>query len=117
MYNKRKLGAEQEEAAVKYLEQAGYRIIERNFYTRAGEIDIIGYDEGYLVFIEVKFRSNAAFGFPGEAIDNRKRNSIIKTAEYYIYKNQLSMEQPIRFDAVLILGGSIHLVKNAFQAG
>ena len=55
--NKRTVGKEYEERACRYLEDRGFRTAERNFRCRQGEIDIIGYHEGYLVFVEVKYRA------------------------------------------------------------
>ena len=54
--NTRKTGAEKEEIAARYLQEMGFHIIARNYRCRSGEIDIIGYDKEYLVFVEVKYR-------------------------------------------------------------
>ena len=115
-YNKRKLGSEQEERAVTFLKENGYRILGRNFYCGYGEIDIICKDGDYIVFVEVKFRSSARMGMPAASISARKRAKIIASAKYYLYKNQLSEEIPIRFDVVEILGTKIRVIKGAFEA-
>ena len=60
--NKRKVGNKGEDEAVQYLEEQGLHILERNFRTREGEIDIVAEDGGVLVFFEVKFRSSAGTG-------------------------------------------------------
>ncbi len=115
IYNRRKLGEEQESLAVSYLEANGYEIIQRNFYCKAGEIDIIAKQEEYLVFIEIRFRSSVANGYPEESVTKRKQNRIIQSARYYMYKMRLSEDTPVRFDVVAILGTRFRLIKNAFE--
>lgn len=90
-----------EEAAVKALKKNGYRIIERNFRTKQGEIDIIAKDGEYISFVEVRLRKNDSFGSPAESITEGKRSRIIKAAQAYILKKRL-YDTPMRFDAVLI---------------
>ena len=96
--NSGKLG---EDLACKYLENNGYKIIERNFEARQGEIDIIALDKEELVFIEVKTRSNISYGKPAEAVDNKKQKHLIKTVEYYLYERHLENEV-VRIDVVEI---------------
>lgn len=67
------LGIEGENAAAKFLEKKGYRIISRNYKTHIGEIDIIAQDGNTIVFVEVKTRGNESFGKPFEAVNKRKR--------------------------------------------
>lgn len=109
------MGAKAEEIAANFLNKQGYCIIQLNFYSRVGEIDIIARENGYLVFIEVKYRVNLNMGAPEEAITLRKRNHMIKTARYYLFKNKYSQETPCRFDVVSILGEDIKITKNAFE--
>lgn len=73
-------GSEGESFAADYLIKNGYRILERNFRTPLGEIDIIARDGETLVFIEVKARSNARFGPPQLAVDHRKQVKISRVA-------------------------------------
>lgn len=114
MQNKRSVGANYEKIAGEYLEKQGYEIIEYNFYSHAGELDIIAKHEGYLVFIEVKYRDNDRKGHPLEAISLQKQKSISKCALYYIHKKGL-MDIPVRFDVVGILGNEIQVLQNAFD--
>ncbi|MBU5334204.1 YraN family protein [Anaerocolumna aminovalerica] len=116
MYNKRSIGREFEQKAVEYLILQGYKIIITNFQCRTGEIDIIAEQDNYLIFIEVKYRTNSAKGMPHEAVDIRKIKKISKTARYYMFTNNISMETPCRFDVVLILNQEISLIQDAFQA-
>ncbi|WP_415982369.1 YraN family protein [Anaerostipes caccae] len=113
MKNHRKTGMEKEETACRFLLTQGYEVIERNFYSRYGEIDIIARDGQYLVFAEVKYRRSTAFGYPGEAVDRRKQQKIHKTAEYYLFCRGM-FERPALFDVVEIIGKKIRVIKNAF---
>lgn len=117
------IGNTGEEAAVKALKKQGYKIIERNYRTKTGEIDIIAKDGEYTVFVEVRLRKSNAFGSPADTIDKRKQEKIIRTAQYYAVKNGI-YDTPMRFDAVLInadtdgeklVNAKIELIKDAFQ--
>lgn len=114
MQNKRNIGNEYERIAGKYLEKHGYQIIEYNFYSRHGEIDIIAKHEGYLVFVEVKYRRDDGAGSPLDAITVQKQRTISKCAMYYMKKNYLN-DVPVRFDVVGIVGDEVTLIKNAFD--
>lgn len=114
-YNKRQKGVQKETLAIEYLISKGYQIKDRNFYSKSGEIDIIANHGDYLVFLEVKYRANSSMGLPHDAIDYKKMKRISKTAFYYMYKHNISMDIPIRFDVVLILNEEISLIQNAFD--
>ncbi len=112
--NKRSLGSEKEQIAEKYLRERGYRILERNFRCRQGEIDLIGRDGKYLVFIEVKYRADGRAGAPEEAVNRAKQRTILQVARYYLYRNRFPEYTPCRFDVVGIIGDEIRLTKDAF---
>lgn len=112
--NKRKLGSDYEEIAIEYLESIGYKVIEKNFRCKIGEIDIIAKDGDYICFIEVKYRKNTNFGFPDEAISKNKRHTIFKVAKFFLNFHRYPEHTSARFDTVLILGSEIKLIKNAF---
>lgn len=114
MKNKRKIGFEYEKIAGEYLEKQGYEILEYNFYSRSGEIDIIAKHEGYLVFVEVKYRENDSKGDPLEAISIQKQRTISKCALYYMKKKGMQ-DVSVRFDVVGILRDKIQVVQNAFE--
>ena len=114
MKNKRAIGSNYEKIAGQYLEQQGYLIVEYNFHSRYGEIDIIAKHEGYLVFIEVKYRENDKSGHPLEAVSVSKQRTISKCAFYYLQRNGLQ-DVPVRFDVAGILGDEIQVVQNAFD--
>lgn len=114
MINKRTVGFEYEKIAGEYLKNRGYEIIEYNFYSRYGELDIIAKHEGYLVFVEVKYRENNSKGYPLEAVSIQKQRTISKCALYYMKKNGMQ-DVPVRFDVVGILGDKIQVLQNAFE--
>lgn len=115
VWNKRALGSEKEELAANYLKANGYQIVERNYYLRSSEIDLIARDGRYLVFIEVKYRKDKRYGYPSEAITRTKKNRILRAAKHYLLTHQLSeYETPCRFDVVSILNEDIQVIKNAF---
>ena len=97
--NNKELGKYGEELACKYLERKGYVVLERNFYCKQGEIDIIAKDENTIVFLEVKTRRNLKYGIPAEAVDKLKQSHIFSAAKYYLYKNRMQ-KALIRFDVI-----------------
>lgn len=113
--NKRATGTERERQAAEYLEAQGMRIMERNYRNSRGEIDIIGYHEGYLVFVEVKYRSSADRGYAVEAVNLKKQRRICRVADYYRYTHSLGEDKAVRYDVVAIQGEEIEWVKNAFS--
>lgn len=113
--NKRKIGSEKEQIAAEYLKNRGYRILETNFRCRQGEIDLIARDGRYLVFVEVKYRTDRRAGEPEESVTWGKRRTIFQVAKYYLYRHNLPESTPCRFDVVGIIGEEIRLTKNAFE--
>lgn len=112
--NKRETGAEKETLAAEYLIAKGMRIKQRNFHCRQGEIDIIGYHRGCLVFVEVKYRRTEDFGSAPEAVDFRKQYKICRVADYYRYLHRLGDDHPVRYDVVAVQGTEISWIQNAF---
>lgn len=112
--NKRKVGTVYETMAAEYLHNLGYRIVERNFRCRMGEIDIIAEDKDYLCFIEVKFRSGTGCGSPLEAITRKKQHRIIRVAQYYMAGHGYTLDTLCRFDVVAIQKNEITLLRDAF---
>lgn len=113
--SRRAYGRRAENLAAAYVKQRGIKILNRNFRSRFGEIDLIGLDGKYLVFIEVKARTTDVCGYPGEALTSWKKERICQTARFYCVKKCVSLEQPIRFDVVEIAGDRIRHTKNAFD--
>jgi putative endonuclease len=81
-----------EDLGAKYLEKNGYKIIDRNYRTPAGEIDLVAVDkhadDPYLVFVEVKTRTNDRYGYPEEAFTQKKWHHLINAIDYYFEDNQ-----------------------------
>jgi len=113
--NNRIVGNVKEEQAIIYLKSLGYKILDKNFHCRHGEIDIIAIDNKDIVFIEVKFRKNKTSGAPEEAVNANKQIKISKCASYFLYTHQSYYEYQVRFDVVGILSDSINHIKNAFD--
>lgn len=105
--------------AVAYLRKKGYRILERNYRTREGEIDVIAEQGGFLVFVEVKTGRNLSFGPPQDRVDRRKRDHLIRAATAYMMERE-NGESHCRFDviAIMLVGEKAKLthIANAFSA-
>jgi len=112
--NKRKIGSKYEVLAGVRLREEGYEILEENYRCQIGEIDIIAKEKEYLVFIEVKYRKDAARGIAVEAVNKKKQGIIRKVASYYLMEHHLGMDTPCRFDVVGITGEQLQLIRNAF---
>lgn len=114
-YNKRELGSLEEILAAKYLEDCGVTILEKNYRNRQGEIDLIGKDGKYLVFFEVKYRSDDRLGGALAAVDHRKQKQICKVADHYRMMHGIGEDCWIRYDVVAMENGKINWLKNAFE--
>ena len=115
----RSLGAQGEEIAVAFLEGRKFKVLERNFRCKGGEVDIVARDGRTLIFIEVKTRRTLEFGPPQAAVTLFKQRQISKAALTWLAKNRLT-EAPARFDvvAVLLRDGAapfIEHIPNAFD--
>ncbi len=77
-----------EKLALRHLKKRGYRILDRNFRCRRGEIDIVATQKNYLVFVEVRTKTTLAFGSPEESITQAKRDNLIAAALTYINEHQ-----------------------------
>ncbi|MBM7868966.1 putative endonuclease [Clostridium pascui] len=121
MYSyKKDIGNLGENIAENYLIDRGYIILDRNFRSKTGEIDIIAKDGDYISFIEVKTRYGTLYGTPGESVNYLKQYRIYKTAQMYILKKRLNKFN-FRFDVIEVILNhlnndfSIKLIKDAFQ--
>ena len=118
MYERHETGRIGEDISVKYLEQIGYTIIERNFECNQGEIDIIAKDKNEYVFIEVKTRTGINYGEASEAITRYKKRHLLNSIKYYLYKRNLENEF-IRIDVaeVYVKGENIKInyIKKAIE--
>jgi putative endonuclease len=114
------LGRDYEEKAIQFLKQHGLKIIERNYTSRSGEIDIIAKHGGHLVFVEVRARNHTGFAGAAASITARKQQKIIRTAQAYLQKNELLGQSPCRFDVIAFeppqSGAGTQWIKGAFTA-
>lgn len=110
------IGQSGESKVCKYLKKHGFKVVERNYHSRFGEIDIIAENKEYLVFVEVKARNENSIARPLEFVDGAKQNKIIKTAGAYLSSNETD-KQP-RFDVAEVFTdtGEINYIENAFDA-
>ncbi len=99
---KQELGLAGEQAAARYLQSLGYRIIAHSHRQRLGEIDLIAVDGQCVVFVEVKTWSSDVDGDPSLAVDRRKQERLSRAALIYLKRHHL-LEQPCRFDVVSIV--------------
>ncbi len=117
-YKKIITGRRGEDIAAAHLSKHGYRIIERNYRCRQGEIDIIAMDGTALVFIEVKTRSSDRFGPPASAVDAGKQGRMAHAALKYMADKCLS-DTEARFDVVsVVVSGDEHraeIIRDAFE--
>lgn len=112
--NTRAIGRRGEDIAVECLKKHGYEILERNFNCHYGEIDIVASHNEYCVFVEVKSRNTLAYGTPREAVNFRKQQRIIKSAQYWLFKNRKT-GVPVRFDVVEVADGIASIIPDAFR--
>ncbi len=103
-----------EEKAVSFLEDKGFKTIERNFRCRQGEVDIIGIHENCLVFVEVKYRRNDRAGMPEEAVGVQKQSKICQTSDYFRAGHRQYASLQVRYDVVAMQGDEIRWHRNAF---
>jgi putative endonuclease len=104
------VGTTGETLALHYLQAKGFSLIEKNYRTRYGEVDLIVKKDNTLVFVEVKTRKDTTKGQPYEAITFRKRKHILKVAQYYLLNKKPSK---VRLDAVsIVLNGNQKIIKH-----
>ena len=112
-----KQGEQAEQWAAHYLQKQGLKLLEQNYRSRFGEIDLIMQEGATLVFVEVRMRRNADFGGAAASIDIHKQQRIIRTSQLYL--SGLAQIPACRFDAVLLgdaQGHNAQWLKNAFDA-
>jgi putative endonuclease len=107
-------GASAEYDATQLLVDAGYRIVERNYRCKAGELDIVARDGDVLVFVEVRSRSDGEHGSAFETIRHRKQHRVIRVARHYLEAVAPVFEE-CRFDVVAITAGEAIVLKDAFR--
>ncbi len=116
---KRQAGSDAEEQACQFLQAQGLRLVEKNYYCAAGEIDIVMEHDKTLVFVEVRMRNNTGFGSAAESVDWRKQKKLYATAQHYLQRYPKQARRPARFDVIAINQKNqtpIQWIKDAFGA-
>ncbi len=108
-------GRDGEDAAVAYLRENGYCIVDRNWRSGHKEIDIVAEKDGVLIIVEVKTRRNSDYGRPEDAVSVMKMKRTQMAADAYVRYHRLDM--PVRFDIISVLGKDhkIHHIEDAFR--
>ena len=114
-----------ETAVLAHLQALGLHLLDRNAASRAGEIDLVmldksGADGGTVIFVEVRYRANDAFGGGAASVDAGKRRRLVHAAEVFLQRNPRHADAPCRFDVVAASGDqatpTIDWLKDAFRA-
>lgn len=111
-------GKDAEDRACHYLQTQGLQLLQRNYRSKRGEIDLILQDKDSLVFVEVRYRARAAHGSAAESVDWRKQSKLIKCARHFLQAHPDTASQACRFDVISVSGPSdaIDWIQNAFIA-
>jgi len=96
------IGDEGEEIAAAYLESKGWIVLDRNYFFEKAEVDIVAYDSHFIVFVEVKTRSDTYFGRPEEYVTPAKEENIRKAAEAWVYERKMETAL-VRFDIISVV--------------
>jgi putative endonuclease len=107
------LGKLGEEKALAYLVKKGFRLLAQNYRHKRGEIDLVMQDRNTLVFVEVKWRSGSAYGYPEEAIQAGQEEKLRETAE--AYQLEQGWDGPVRFDVIAIINNKIEHFQDAIM--
>jgi putative endonuclease len=107
------LGAAGEDLAAQWYKSNGYRVIDRNWRCREGEIDLIVQGHGVVAFCEVKTRSSQRFGSPFDAVDHHKQQRIRRVATLWLRESSVRSRR-LRFDVVGVVAGEVEVRTNAF---
>lgn len=115
------MGAVGEDEAERFLASRGYRIVERNFSCRSGEIDLVADDDGTLCFVEIKARAGEQYGSAIESLSRTKLRKLVRAAQWYLTLHPT--DAPCRFDVLAMdldpsdRSWRFQLVRGAFDAG
>lgn len=108
-----------EDAAAFYLRSAGYEVLERNYRSRVGEIDIVAEDNGTIVFVEVRYRKPSSLVSPEESITKEKARRLKLAARRYLAEQGIGDGVPVRFDLCAVSDGgrSFQVLRNVIGFG
>ena len=117
--NKREVGSGKERIAAEYLKDHGYRILEMNYYCKAGEIDIIAANDMYIAFVEVRTRDASAWESGAQTVRQRKRSLVIRAAGTYLARYPTELQPRFDIAQVTVKDGKpvkFDYIDNAFGA-
>lgn len=118
--DRRARGAASEDAALAFLQAQGLRLLARNARARGGELDLVMQDGASLVFVEVRYRSDLAFGGAPASVDRGKRRKLVRAAQLYLAHNPRLADAPCRFDVIAACGDPhaprMEWLRDAFRA-
>ncbi|MBW8054990.1 MAG: YraN family protein [Nitrospira sp.] len=97
-------GHKAEHRACEHLIHHGLKLLERNYRTAFGEIDLIMEQHDFIVFVEVRYRRSENYGTPAETVDSRKQAKLRATAQHYLQRHKRASKRPCRFDVVAVTG-------------
>lgn len=113
------LGRAAEAAAASFLERRGYRILQKNFRAKGGELDLVADDGGVLAIVEVRYRSSDRYGGAAASITHVKRSRLIRAARALLVTHRQLAKLPARFDVVEVSGPAdsvvCELIRGAFS--
>jgi len=111
-------GKQAEDRACRYLQARGLQLLQRNYHSKRGEIDLILQDTDSLVFVEVRYRRHSGYGSAAESVDTHKQSKLVACARHFLQAHAGAANQPCRFDVVSVNGNSnaIDWIQNAFSA-
>ena len=112
-FHNKKLGKKGEKKARSYLKRTGWKILENNYKTPFGEIDIIANKGETIAFIEVKTRLSDNYGLPSEAVSNERKLRYIRGANYF-FTNKI-IDCTVRFDIIEVFKDELNHIENAFS--
>lgn len=112
MDSRKLIGDQGEKQAAEYLEHKGFEILAQNWRHKHLEVDIIAKDGIFLIFVEVKVRKSATYGYENTLISNAKQKALSRAAEAYIFEN--SYTGKIRVDLISIIDKKLTYIKDAF---
>lgn len=109
-------GADAETRALRHLEQAGLKLLARNWRCKGGELDLVMRDGDTLAIVEVRSRTRSGYGSALESVDARKRGHLVHAAQLFLAAHGEHAQREVRFDVVAFDGDQLHWLKAAFDA-